>query len=100
MIFYWFLYLFFSFLIAYISTFFTKKKFLKILLFSIFLSCLAAFWFKTPGDDSLVPIISIFFLESTILENNGYLRILRPLGLFFLLIFISSLIFWKKKPKN
>jgi hypothetical protein len=28
------------------------------------------------------------------------LRILRPLGLFFLLIFISSLIFWKKKPKN
>tara|TARA_A100001011_G_scaffold16199_1_gene16775 strand:- start:2393 stop:2695 length:303 start_codon:yes stop_codon:yes gene_type:complete len=100
MIFVWLLYFFFSFLIAYFCTFFVEKRFLKILIFSIVLTSITSFWFKTPGENSLAPIISIFFLESTILENNGYLRILRPLGLFFIVIFVSSLIFWKKKSKN
>tara|TARA_B100000963_G_C22579515_1_gene650145 strand:- start:1002 stop:1304 length:303 start_codon:yes stop_codon:yes gene_type:complete len=100
MIFFWLLYFFFSFLIAYFFTFFIEKRFFKILTFSIVLSTIASFWFKTPGESSLVPIISIFLLESTILENNGYLRILRPYGLFLLVIFVTSLIFWKKKSKN
>ena len=97
---FWLFFFFLSFLIAYFSTFFVEKRFLKILIFSIVLSCIASFWFKTPGENTLAPIISIFFLESTILENNGYLRILRPLGLFLLVIFVSSLFFWKKKSKN
>ena len=100
MIFFWLFYFFFSFLIAYFSTLFVRKRFLKILTFSLVLSSIASFWFKTPGENSLAPIISILFLESTILENNGYSRILRPFGLFLLVIFVTSLIFWKKKSKN
>ena len=54
------------------------------------------FWFKNPGSDSLAPVFSIFLVESTIVESNGLIRILRPFSFIFSLIFIVSLLFWKK----
>ena len=67
---------------------------------------LSGTWFIYPGNQELAPIASILFLESTIIESNGYLRLLRPfiistlLGLFFavILIFINKkLRFYKEK---
>ena len=59
-------------------------------------SLFATFWFKNPGSDSLAPVFSIFLVESTIVESNGLIRILRPFSFIFSLIFIVSLLFWKK----
>ena len=97
---FWLLYSFISFLVALFFTFFAEKRFVKVFIFSLVFSVLASFWFKSPGDDSLVPIISIFLLESTILESNGFSRIVRPFSLFFLSTLILTLIFWRKYPKN
>ena len=61
---------------------------------------MCAVWFKVPGENLVVPIISIFLLESTILENNGLERILRPLGLISLFLTAFALFLFKKKSKN
>ena len=57
-------------------------------------------WFKSPGENVIVPIISIFLLEYTILENNGVERILRPLGFVFFFLTMTALFIWKRKFKN
>ena len=64
-------------------------------IFSVFtFGLLSGVWFIYPGSQELAPIISIFFLENTIVDSNGYLRLFRPflvsisIGLFFGLIFI------------
>ncbi len=60
---------------------------------------MCAVWFKIPGENLVAPIISIFLLESTILENNGLERILRPLIL--ISFFLTSItLFFVKKSKN
>ena len=61
---------------------------------------MCAIWFKIPGSNDIAPIISIFLLEITILENNGLGRILRPLGLISFLLIIFALFLFKKKSKN
>tara|TARA_Y100000992_G_scaffold256909_1_gene190563 strand:- start:353 stop:652 length:300 start_codon:yes stop_codon:yes gene_type:complete len=96
MTFFWLLYLALSFLISFLLTIFVKKRIFKILIFSFTFALTFSLWFKSPGENSLVPIFSIFFLENTILESNGLLRILRPLGLSFLLTFTFSIFLWKK----
>ena len=73
-----------------------KNRFLKVLIFSFTLSLFSTFWFKNPGSESLAPIFSIFLVESTIVESNGLIRILRPFSFIFSLVFILSLLFWKK----
>tara|TARA_B100001287_G_C22446255_1_gene418337 strand:+ start:387 stop:617 length:231 start_codon:yes stop_codon:yes gene_type:complete len=73
-----------------------KNRFLKVLIFSFTLSFFATFWFKNPGSDSFVPVFSIFLVESTIVENNGLIRILRPFSFIFSIVFTVSLLFWKK----
>ena len=59
-----------------------------------------AVWFKIPGANNIAPILSIFFLESTILDNNGLERILRPLGLMFFPSIVIAIFLFKKKSKN
>ncbi len=61
---------------------------------------MATVWFKSPGENAIVPIISIFLLESTILESNGIGRILRPLGFVSFFLTVSALFIWKRKFKN
>ena len=97
MIIVWFLYYLLSFLIAFLLTKFFEKRFLKITIFSLVVSLLGSIWFISPGSSQLAPVVSIFFLESTIIEYKGYLRIFRPFVILFLLAFTLSLIFWKKR---
>ncbi len=94
------IYLFLSFIISLSISFLAQKRILKITFFSLTFTFFTAFWFKTPGESFLVPIFSIFFLESFMLESNGYLRILRPFTFFFLITYVLSLFFWKKKSKT
>jgi len=100
MIFFWMLYFLISIFITYLLVNLFENIFFKSLVLSISLAILTTIWFKIPGSDSIAPVISIFLLELTIIENNGILRILRPLGISFILIFIISLFFLRKRPKN
>jgi hypothetical protein len=95
-----FFYLLLSLVISLLISFLVQKRILKITFFSLTFAFFNTFWFKTPGESFLAPVFSIFFLESLILESNGYLRILRPFILFFLLTFITTFFLWKKKNKN
>ena len=99
MIYFWFLYLFISLIISYLLSLLVNKRILKAIIFSLSLSSMCAVWFKIPGENLVAPIISIFLLESTILENNGLERILRPLIL--ISFFLTSItLFFVKKSKN
>ena len=85
--------------IAYILSLIFKNLINKLLWPALFLSISLTFWFKSPGSDLLVPIFSIFLLENTIIQNNGFIRIFRPAIFTFLLIFLISFIFLKFKKK-
>lgn len=99
MIFFWVLYFLLSFLIslAFYKLFSWRK--LGFILSIILFGLLSGVWFIYPGSQELAPIASILFLENTIIESNGYLRLFRPflislfLGLFLGLIYI----FFRKK---
>ncbi len=100
MIYFWFLYLFISLIISYLLSLLLDNRILKAIIFSISLSLMCAVWFKIPGENLIAPIISIFLLESTILENNGFERILRPLVLISFILTSLTLFLFKKSSKN
>ena len=100
MILFWIIYFFLSFGISFLLSLLVINKFLKIIIFSFSLSLMTTIWFKIPGEDIVAPIISILILESTILENNGIERVLRPLGLITFFVTLITLFIWKKKSKN
>jgi hypothetical protein len=100
MIIIWIIYFALSFGISFFISKLVKKRFLKILIFSISIVILSSFWFKSPGEEMMVPSFTIFLLESTILEGNGFIRILRPMGFITLLVIIISSFLWKKNTKN
>ena len=100
MIFFWLLYFLISLLISYLLSLLVDKRILKAIIFAISLSLMCSVWFKIPGASDIAPIISIFLLETTILDNHGLQRILRPLGFISLIIIILGLFLFKKKSKN
>lgn len=100
MILFWMIYFFLSFGLSFLLSLLANNKFLKIIIFSFSLSLMCTVWFKNPGEDLVAPIISILILESTILENNGIERVLRPLGLITFFVTLITLFIWKKKSKN
>lgn len=99
MLFFWILYLAFSFFISFAFYKLFSYRGLGFVSSIILFGLLSGVWFIYPGSNELAPIVSILFLENTIVESNGYLRLFRPflislfLGLFLSLIFI----FLKKK---
>ena len=97
---FWILYILISFLISFFISFFVKKRIFKILLFSFSLSLMISFWFTNPGDNNLAPIFSIFLLESTILEESGFMRLIRPLAFTAFFVTVTAFLFWKKNSKN
>ncbi len=90
------IYLILTIVLSYLFSFMVKNRTLKVLIFSFTLSIFATFWFKNPGSDSLAPVFSIFLIESTIVDSNGLIRILRPFSFIFSLVFVVSLVLWKK----
>tara|TARA_A100001011_G_scaffold327527_1_gene351733 strand:+ start:124 stop:447 length:324 start_codon:yes stop_codon:yes gene_type:complete len=99
MLFFWILYFVFSFLISFAiyKLFFHRR--LGFVSSIISFGLLSGVWFIYPGSQELAPIVSILFLENTIIESNGYLRLLRPflISLFVGLSFGLIFIFFKKK---
>ena len=98
MIFFIILYLFIAILISYSFFKLLPKGFIRYFFFSIILGLISGFWFVQPGVNNLAPILSIFFLENTIIQSNGNSRLIRALGGSVLISFIlSSLIFLLSK---
>ena len=99
MLFFWFLYFLLSFLISF--AFYKLFSYRRIGFVSsiIIFGLLSGVWFIYPGSEELAPIASILFLENTIIESNGYLRLFRPflISLFAGLSFGLIFIFCKKK---
>lgn len=97
---FWILYFIGTLFIAYSISMLVNKRLLKVILFSFALSLMGTVWFKNPGEMFFSPIISIFILETTILESNGFLRILRPLIINFTILFLLSYLIWTKEKKD
>ena len=100
MIVFWFLYFLISILIAFFTIYLFKNVFMKSLAFSLILAVLTTVWFKSPGEIVFVPVLSIFLLESSILENNGFSRIFRPIGVLAIFYFAISYLLLKRHSKN
>ena len=100
MIIIWSMYFFISILIAFCATRFLKNIFLKAFIVSIIMAFLTAIWFKSPGESSVVPVLSIFLLEASILDSNGLSRILRPLGAFTIFYYLIFYFFFRRHFKS
>ena len=100
MTFFWLIYFLLTFLISFLLTKLFETKFMKILIFSFSFALMVGIWFKSPGDSSIAPILSILLLESSILEGNGLSRIFRPFLITAFFSLIVSYMFIKKKSKN
>ncbi len=106
MLIFWSLYFVLSILISYSFFKLFTHQILGFIFSVILFALLGGVWFIYPGSQELAPIASILFLENTIVESNGYLRLFRPLlislflGLFLSLIFIflrKKLVLRKRK---
>ena len=86
----WLIYYLILIIICYSLTKIISNKFLKFFSIPIIFGTFGSFWFIEPGSSEIAPIISIIFLESSILESNGFGRLLRPtISFIFLLQFFS-----------
>ena len=94
MIIFWTLYYFLSFLISFAFYKLFSNQTLGFISSIVMFGLLSGVWFIYPGSQELAPIVSILFLENTIVESNGYLRLFRAflislfLGLLLGLIYI------------
>lgn len=93
---FWLLYFFISFLIGFLSSLFFQRKFLKIFTFFLVFFAMTSIWFKTPGENEMAPILSILLLESSILDSNGLMRLIRPFSLSILCSITFSFILWRR----
>ena len=94
-IFFYYLILFFL-LYLFVQT--INNKFIRYFFSPVLLGIFGSFWFIEPGSNNIAPIISIMFLEASILEPNGTDRLIRPLVSFiFLLELISLLVYFGNK---
>ena len=108
MIYFWILYLLLSLIISFSFYKICNSSVLKILTFSTFFGLSNGVWFVLPGSDTLAPAISILILENTVIESNGYIRLLRPMLVSFIVGLSISIAFHltkglvflrRKKPK-
>ncbi len=100
MIFFWFLYFSFSLAISFLVSFLFKNKTLRKIIFWITFSSSFAVWFIKPGSTDIAPVTSIALLELLILEEHGFVRLLRPFAALVVFSIIFQLFinfFFKKK---
>tara|TARA_B100000242_G_scaffold30796_1_gene18455 strand:- start:1528 stop:1827 length:300 start_codon:yes stop_codon:yes gene_type:complete len=98
--FFWIIYILISVLISFLFSRIFEKNSLKLLFFFLPLGLFLSFWFREPGSSELVPIISILILENSILENHGFMRVLRPLSATIFLAFTFYFIYRLLRSKN
>ena len=94
MIFFWFFYYLVLIFICFSLSKIIQKKFIKYFLIPIIFGIFGSLWYVEPGNNEIAPIISILFLELSILESNGINRLLRPIISFVFLLEFVSLIFY------
>ena len=94
-----FFYYFLLFFLIYLFINFINNKFIRYFFTPILLGLFGSFWFIEPGSNNLAPILSIIFLESSILESNGFERLFRPLISFICLLEVISLIIYLNNRK-
>tara|TARA_Y200000002_G_scaffold25259_1_gene19034 strand:- start:188 stop:502 length:315 start_codon:yes stop_codon:yes gene_type:complete len=103
MILFWFFYYLVLTLTCYSLSKFVNNKFIRFFFIPVIFGIFGAIWFIEPGKNQIAPIISIVFLEASILESNGINRLLRPMISFIFFLEIISLIIYfylKKIFKN
>ena len=103
MMIFWIFYYLGLILICYSLSKFIDNKFIRFFFIPVIFGIFGSFWFIEPGGNEIAPIMSILFLESSILESNGFNRLIRPLISFIFLLELISLIYYfytKKMPKN
>lgn len=95
---FWIFYYLFLFFLTYLFINIVSNKFLRYFFSPLLIGVFGSFWFIEPGSSEIAPIVSILFLEASIIEQNGFDRLLRPLiGFIFLLELISLIYYLIKK---
>ena len=98
MIFFWFFYYLILIFICFSLSKLIQNKFIKFFLIPIIFGIFGSLWYVEPGKNEIAPIVSILFLELSILESNGINRLLRPIiSSIFLLEFISLVYYFIQK---
>ena len=101
MILFWTFYYFVLFFLCYLFIKINKNKFINFFVVPIILGVFGSVWFSFPGGTELSPIISLLFLESTIIESNGFDRLYRPmLGFIFVFEILSLTYYFFSKRNN
>ena len=99
MILFWLFYYLLLIVICYFFIKTIKNKFLVYFFTPVLFGFFGAVWFVKPESNNLAPILSILFLELSIIEFNGISRLLRPLvtSIFILQLFSFLVYFYRKK---
>jgi len=100
MIFFWIFYYSVLIFICYLLSKIINNKFIKFFFIPIIFGIFGSIWFIEPEVNEIAPIISILFLESSILESNGISRLMRPIISFIFLLELISLIYYFYLKKN
>ena len=90
----WVLYYFSLILVCYLFSKILSNKFIKYFFIPVIFGIFGSFWFIEPGSNEVAPIVSIIFLESSILDSNGNNRLLRPMVSFVFIFQIISLLYY------
>tara|TARA_B100001093_G_scaffold177869_1_gene170507 strand:+ start:117 stop:422 length:306 start_codon:yes stop_codon:yes gene_type:complete len=90
----WLLYYFSLILVCYLFSKILSNKFIKFFFIPVLFGIFGSFWFIEPGSNEVAPIVSIIFLESSILDSNGNNRLLRPMVSFVFVFQIISLVYY------
>lgn len=90
----WFLYYFSLILVCYLFSKILSNKFIKFFFIPALFGIFGSLWFIEPGSNEVAPIVSIIFLESSILDSNGNNRLLRPMVSFVFVFQIISLLYY------
>lgn len=96
---FWLLYFFLTLFISVLIRKFFHSRFLKSLSFSLTFSFFISIWFSQSGSSDLAPIFSIMIFDMIQDSESNLIRLLRPFGLIFLIIFISDLVFSLRKKQ-
>ena len=95
---FWIVYYSLLFFLTYLFLNITSNKFLRYFFAPILIGVFGSLWFIEPGNPEIAPIISILFLELSIIESNGFERLFRPMiGFIFILELVSLTYYFLKK---
>ena len=91
-LFFWLIYLVFSFVISLSVRKLFRRRILKIFFFSFILSIFLTPWFSSMGQYNLAPVVSILFMSTLEGDQILTMRLLRPfLSVFFAIVILDSI---------